>query len=94
MPRMAGYAGRLHEIPFDFQELIGALAPRPFLALAPLRDSNFKWHSVDHIIAAAKPIYALHRAPERLAVEHPDIEHDFPPEMREKAYAWLKRWLE
>ena len=30
---------------------------------------------------------------ERLAVEHPDVEHDFPTEMREKAYAWLERFL-
>ena len=93
MPAMAGYAGRLGEIPFDFHELVGALAPRAFLALAPLRDSNFKWESVDRIIAAARPVYQLYGVPERLAVEHPDIEHDFPPDMREKAYAWLERFL-
>jgi dienelactone hydrolase len=93
MPRLAEYAGRLEEIPFDFHELIGALAPRAFLAISPKRDSNFKWHSVDKIIAAARPIYQLHRVPERIAVEHPDCEHDFPPEMRQKAYAWFERYL-
>ena len=93
MPALAGYAGRLAEIPYDFHELIGALAPRAFLAISPLRDSNFQWQSTDRIIAAARPVYQLHGVPERLAIEHPDIEHDFPPEMREKAYAWLERWL-
>jgi hypothetical protein len=93
MPRLAGYAGRLEEIPFDFHELIGALAPRAFLALAPLRDSNFKAASVDRVIAAARPVYELHGAAQKIAVEHPDCEHDFTNEMREKAYAWLEKYL-
>jgi dienelactone hydrolase len=93
MPRLADYAGRLAEIPFDFHELIGALAPRAFLAIAPRGDSNFKWQSVDRVMAAARPVFVLHGAPERLAVEHPDCDHDFPPAMREKAYAWLERFL-
>jgi dienelactone hydrolase len=93
MPRLASYAGRLREIPFDFHELIGALAPRAFLAISPLRDSNFKWRSVDGVIAAARPVYALHGVADRLVVEHPDCAHDFPADMREKAYAWLARFL-
>jgi len=93
MPALAKYAGRLQEIPFDFHELIGALAPRAFLAIAPLGDTNFKWKSVDRVIAAARPVYQLHGVPERLAVEHPDCAHDFPTEMRERAYGFLARTL-
>jgi dienelactone hydrolase len=93
MPRLADYAGRLAEIPVDFHELIGALAPRAFLAIAPKGDANFKWQSVDRVLAAARPVYALQHVADRLAVEHPDCEHDFPPAMREKAYAWLERFL-
>jgi dienelactone hydrolase len=93
MPALASYAGRLQEIPFDFHEMIGALAPRAFLALSPKRDANFKWESVDRVLAAARPVYQLHGVPDRIAVEHPDCEHDFPPEMRQRAYAWLERFL-
>lgn len=93
MPALATYAGRLHEIPFDFHELVGALAPRAFLAIAPIGDTNFKWKSVDRIMAAARPVYALHGASGQIAVEHPDCGHNFPPEMRERAYAWLERFL-
>jgi hypothetical protein len=93
MPRLADYAGRLQEIPFDFHELIGALAPRAFFANAPLRDSNFKAESVDRVIAAARAVYQLYGVPERIAVEHPDCEHDFPHDMRMKGYAWLERYL-
>lgn len=93
MPALAAFAGRQHEIPFDFPELIGALAPRAFLAISPRHDANFKWESAARCVAAARPVYALHGAADRLAVEHPDCAHDFPPEMREKAYAWLERFL-
>jgi hypothetical protein len=86
MPKLAGYRGHLADIPFDFHELIGALAPRHVLIIAPLKDSNFRAESVDRIVAAAEPVYKLYKVPERLRVVHPDCEHDFPKEMREAAY--------
>ena len=93
MPALAQYKGRLAEIPFDFQELVAALAPRAFLAVSPIGDTNFKWKSVDKVLAAALPVFELHLTPERLAVEHPDCAHDFPPDMRERSYQWLERYL-
>ena len=86
MPKLLDYRGRLAEIPFDFHEMVGALAPRHVLIIAPLRDSNFSHESVDRIAAAARPAFRLHGHEERLRVEHPDIAHDFPPEIRESAY--------
>jgi dienelactone hydrolase len=86
MRKLADYKGRLEEIPFDFHEMIGALAPRHVLIVAPLKDSNFRHDSVDRIAAAARPIFKLHGHEDRLIVEHPDCEHDFPPEKRQQAY--------
>lgn len=86
MRKLADYKGRLADIPFDFHEMIGALAPRHVLLLAPTKDTNFRAESVDRIAAAAQPIFQLHGHPTRLRVEHPDCGHDFPPEMREAAY--------
>lgn len=86
MPRLSDYRSRLQDIPFDFHELIGALAPRHVLIVAPLKDSNFRADSVDRIAAAARPIYKLYDHPTRLRIEHPDCDHDFPPGMRQTAY--------
>ena len=86
MLKLAAYKGRLADIPFDFHEMIGALAPRHVLIIAPTKDSNFRADSVDRIAAAARPIFKLHGQESRLRVEHPNCEHDFPPEMREAAY--------
>ena len=63
MPRLADYRGRLADIPFDFHELIGALAPRPVFVNAPLRDANFRWQSVDQVLNAASAVYRLYGVP-------------------------------
>jgi dienelactone hydrolase len=89
MLKLANYKGRLEEIPFDFHEMIGALAPRHVLIIAPTKDHNFQAHSVDRIAKAAADIYNLHGCPNHLRVLHPDIGHDFPLEMREEAFRFL-----
>ena len=93
MLRMANYRGRLQDIPFDFHEMIGALAPRHVLISAPLKDSNFRWDSVDRVAAAASEVYKLHGLPDRLIVEHPDCDHDFPVEKRNQAYELFDKVL-
>jgi dienelactone hydrolase len=93
MPGLLAYRERLRDIPFDFHEMIGALAPRACFISAPLRDDNFKADSVDRIVAAARQVYRLYRKPENLSLEHPDSAHDFPDEMRRRAYAMFDRHL-
>lgn len=93
MRKLADYKGRLEDIPFDFHELIGALAPRHVLLIAPKKDSNFRADSVDRIVAAARPVFRLLGHADRLHVEHPDCEHDFPPEMRAAAYRLFDKVL-
>lgn len=91
MPRLREYP--LQGIPFDFPELIGALAPRACFLSAPVGDTNFKWRSVEGIAKAARPVYELHAAPRQLRVEHPDCGHRFPPEMRRLAYEIMDQTL-
>ena len=93
MPKLLDYRDRLDQIPFDFHELIGTLAPRPVFISAPLGDTNFRSSSVDEIAEVAAPVYRLYRAPQNLKVEHPDCAHDFPPVIREKAYRFIAEHL-
>jgi hypothetical protein len=93
MLRLADYRGRLAEIPFDFHEVVAALAPRDVLIIAPVKDSNFQAASVDRIAAAAGQIFKLYGHPDRLRVEHPNCEHDFPDDMRQEAYRLIDRVL-
>lgn len=80
-------------MPFDFTEVLAAIAPRAVLAVSPVRDGNFAVDGVVECIRAAQPVFALLGVPQRLAVMYPDCEHAFPPEVREAAYAWLLEQL-
>jgi len=91
MPGLRRYAPDSY--PFDFPEILGALAPRVVFVNAPLGDSNFQWRSVDRVAVAARAVFALYGAPENLHVEHPDVGHQFPKAMREKAYALMDEQL-
>jgi dienelactone hydrolase len=94
MPRIASvYEMKPEKMPFDFTEVVGALAPRAFLASSPLHDDNFEVSGVKDCIAAALPVYELLGVKEKLAAHYPDCKHDFPPEVRKVAYEWLDRWL-
>jgi dienelactone hydrolase len=94
MPRIASiYEMKPEKMPFDFSDVVAALAPRAFLASAPLHDDNFDVSGVRDCIAAAQPVYELLGAKDKLAANYPDCKHDFPPEARKVAYGWLDRWL-
>jgi acetyl esterase/lipase len=94
MPRIASvYEMKPDKMPFDFTEVVAALAPRAFLASSPTHDDNFEVSGVKDCIAAAQPVYALLGVPDRLDANYPDCKHAFPPEVRQVAYAWLERWL-
>lgn len=94
MPQLLQYQNHLGDVPFDFYELIGALAPRWVFINAPLGDSNFKSSSVDEIVSSAKPVFDLYHASTKLRVEHPNCAHEFPEPMRERAYRLFQNYLE
>lgn len=80
-------------MPFDFYEVAAALAPRGFFSCSPLRDGNFDARGVKQAQPRISQVYQLLGAEDRFVVEYPDSEHDFPPETRAQAYAFLDRML-
>ena len=95
MPRIAEVYGKSPQrMPFDFADVLIAIAPRAIFVNAPRRDANFEVSGVEDSIRAARPVYEeTHRKPGALRVEYPDAGHDFPPEVRERAYTFLDHWM-
>jgi len=81
------------KIPFDFDEIIAALAPRGFFSNSPINDTNFDVEGVKKGINSASLVYKFLHAGEMLQVHHPDSGHDFPPEIRLKAYMFIDKCL-
>jgi len=94
MPRIrTAHANDPNKVPFDFYELVAALAPRPFFINAPTGDHNFEVTGVKKVVAAAQEVYALRGAKENLYVIYPEVGHDFPETVRREAYAFLDKAL-
>lgn len=93
MPRIASvYQRRPDRMPFDFPELIGAIAPRRFVTNSPTRDANFDVGGVRLCIDSARPAYDLLSAGSHLSAAYPEAEHDFPDAQRRTAYEILERF--
>lgn len=82
------------KIPFDFNLMISAIAPRAFFSVSPSRDANFDYKGVQAGIALVEPVYRALNAMENLQVRYPDDEHDFPVESRKEAYNFIDKILE
>lgn len=81
------------QMPFDFTEILGALAPRPVFINAPLHDANFDVSGVRDALQAARSIYQLFNSEDLLTATFPDTDHDFPLEDRHAAYMFLDSYL-
>lgn len=94
MPKIRDvYQNNPDKMPFDFPEVLAAIAPRGIYINAPLHDANFDVGGVRKCIEAAQPVFNLLEAKDKLVVEYPDCGHDFPDEVRERVYEWLKKEL-
>ena len=80
-------------VPFDFYEVVAALAPRVFFSSSPLHDSNFDVRGVKKAIPKAREIYKLLGQPNALHLRTPDSEHDFPTEVRHESYRIIDQTL-
>ena len=94
MPRIATvYGSDPRRMPFDFHEVLAAIAPRPLLVNAPLHDANFAVEGVRKCEAAARVAYTQLNQRDAFTVLYPDAEHDFPEEIRRQTYDWFKSKL-
>jgi pimeloyl-ACP methyl ester carboxylesterase len=83
----------LKQIPFDFDEVIAAIAPRAFFSNSPLNDSNFSVDGVKKGIAEVSEVYRFLKAKDKLEVRHPESQHDFPTKVRFEAYSFIDKIL-
>jgi hypothetical protein len=94
-------------IPCDMHEIMALCAPRPFFNYSAKRDAiyepssgqeegNFEdwWQSVDEALSQVARVYEIFGKSDHLIREESDGGHDFPEDIREKAYRWLDNMLE
>lgn len=80
-------------LPFDFDEVIAAIAPRPFFSNSPLFDANFSIEGVRLGAGNISGVYDFLNASDNFKVVHPSCRHDFPEEIRQEAYQFIDKYL-
>ena len=80
-------------VPFDFDQLLAALAPRWVFSNSPTGDDNFDYRGVKKAEKKVRPAYQAFHAEDRFQVVYPHCVHDFPPKIREQAYEFIEAAL-
>ncbi|MBW3541323.1 MAG: alpha/beta fold hydrolase [Planctomycetes bacterium] len=90
MPRIRErYGSDAKKIPFDFHEVLAALAPVPVFVSAPEGDADFDVEGVREVVKAAREVYGLWKADDALVATYPNGPHGFPHAARTQAWDWL-----
>ena len=77
---------------FDHGDIVaGCIAPRPFMAVAPLDDVDMPRAAVDDLIRTVAPAYA--EAEDRFLVHRPPGGHIFTVDAFEQVVDWFDRFL-
>lgn len=95
MPRIRDlYGNSPDRVPFDFHEVLAAIAPRSIFVNAPISDNNFENSGVRKVVAEATKAQEIYGAAGGIiTARYPECGHDFPDDVREEAYQWLEERL-
>jgi hypothetical protein len=78
-PRLTNFYGQVYKLPFDQHWLIALVAPRPFISLEGLDDQYCNGNALKQSWLAAKPVFDLLGATDRLGVNFRPGAHMLSP---------------
>jgi dienelactone hydrolase len=91
LPRLGFFAGHEDRVPFDFDEVLALIAPKPVLLVAPELDRYARVADVRREVEGSGKVYELLGHPEALQFETPLDINRFPRRLQERAFDWLAR---
>jgi pimeloyl-ACP methyl ester carboxylesterase len=89
IPWLGLYAGREAQIPYDFDDLVGMIAPRPVLVVEPRLDRDASPADVRSAVDRARKVYGLYDAAGRLALMEPWDYNRLPNPTQDEIVKWM-----
>ena len=89
MPKLGYFAGHESRLPFDYDEVLALIAPRPVLVVAPTLDRYAPVGDVRREIEASRKIYELLGKGHVLQLETPLDFNRFPRQRQEQVFDWI-----
>ncbi len=91
LPNLGIYEGHEASIPYDYDDLIAAIAPRPVYIVSPTLDRETNPADVHTAVDRAKKIYTLYNAPDKLAIDEPWDYSRLPNPTQDRAIEWMSK---
>lgn len=90
LPRLGFFVGAEQRIPYDFDELLASIAPRPVLVMAPQLDRDATFADVQAAIERARGIYRLQDAAGGLELYAPWDYNRLPDAHQQRIIEWMQ----
>jgi cephalosporin-C deacetylase-like acetyl esterase len=91
LPRMGAFAGKETRLPYDYDELIAAIAPRPVYILSPQFDRDATPAEVRRAVEQAKKVYGLYNAADNLMLDEPWDYNRLPLVTQDRVIQWMSQ---
>ncbi len=91
LPRLGFFIGNEDRIPYDYHEILAAIAPRPVLIMAPTWDQYNSTEDVTKAVNEAAEIYKLYGAEDALHLEKPEDYNKISPKMKDYMVDWANK---
>jgi cephalosporin-C deacetylase-like acetyl esterase len=93
LPRMGAFAGKEARLPYDYDELIAAIAPRPVYVLSPQFARDAAPAEVKSAVEQARKIYRLYNAADNVMLDEPWDYNRLPLVTQDRAIKWMTEKL-
>jgi hypothetical protein len=88
LPRLGFFVGHEERIPYDYHEILGAIAPRPLLVVAPTSDQYHSGEDVGQVMNEVQKVFALYGADNKVKLMEPEDYNRFSPGIRDEVIKW------
>lgn len=89
IPRLGFFIGEEARIPYDFDEILASIAPRPVFIIAPSWDQYANMKDIKLCVDEVENIYGLFKAKDKIDIFIPEDYNRFSPQMQQKVIEWL-----
>jgi dienelactone hydrolase len=90
IPTLGFFVGHESQIPYDYQDLLAMIAPRPALVVQPVLDRDAVPEDVAGAVRQARQVYSLYGAQDKLAMREPWDYNRLPNNTLDDAVDWMK----
>jgi dienelactone hydrolase len=91
IPRVGFFIGNESKIPYDYDELLATIAPRPVYVYSPQLNRDATAEDVAKAVASARKIYGLFHAGDNLALDQPWDYHRLSEKTQDQIIEWMNK---